>query len=245
MKDLKCEFLANSRINENLNLNSNLNLSENSSQNSLSRRKFLKKSVKFASLALFSSLNLGFASEKRGAKNIVIYYTRTLNTHILANYLKSLVGGDLLRIDTAQSYPQDYQATVALAAKQRTQGFLPPLKPHEVDFRDFDSIIIAAPLWGMDLCAPMKSFLNTANFGSKKVHFIITNAGYGLGASIKSAQKLVNVGFAMDYEFALYEKIRPNLRTINLDKIRQNTAFVELDKTKIANFVKKLKIANS
>lgn len=211
---------------------------QNVSDSRESRRKFLKNSIKI--FATFSSLNLGFASEKRGAKNIIIYYTRTLNTHILTTYLQSLVGAEILRISTAQNYPQDYQATVALATKQRTQGILPPLKQHKADFSDFDNIIIAAPLWGMDICAPIKSFLHSASFGTKKVHFIITNAGYGLGESIKTAQKFVNVGFVMDYEFTLYEKIRPNLRTINEGKIRQNTAFTELNKDKIANFVKNL-----
>lgn len=150
--------------------------------------KFNRRAFLGLCLGTLTSFAFGNVSILRG-RNLFVYYTRTLNTHILAHYMQGLIGGDLLQIQTQQAYPQDYQSCVALASKQRTQGILPPLKPFELDLKGYERVFIAAPLWGMDLCAPMKSFLSSVNLSSKELYLIITNAGYGLGASVKSVKK--------------------------------------------------------
>lgn len=213
-------------------------MSANSANIQLNRRSFL---------ALSCGLLLDFAFGKDLSpkthpqkRNLFVYYTRTLNTHILANYMQGLIGGDLLQIHTAQSYPKDYQQAVALASKQRIRGILPPLLPYSLDLTRYDNVIIAAPLWDMDLCVPIKSFLSALNLGDKRVYFIITNAGFGLGNSVKSVKKFVkaqNLAGILDYKFKDYEKVVPNLLALNQAKIAQNKAFDTLDKAKIAKFV--------
>ena len=120
------------------------------SENSQTRREFIKNSAKlgvavgavaaFPSLlnAVSSNLNLAKNSANLNlaqnlpqtptaaqSKNIFLYYSRSLNTHILSSYAQSLVGGALWRTQTAQSYPQDYQVMV-----ERARAFapLPPSK---------------------------------------------------------------------------------------------------------------------
>ena len=176
------------------------------------------------------------------SKNIFLYYSRSLNTHILASYAQSLVGGALWRAQTAQPYPQDYQAMVERARAQRVGGELPQLlaKP---DIKGFENVIIAAPLWGMDICAPMKSALASLDLRGKRLFLIVTNAGFGLGASVKSVQKYAKIGRlagVLDYKFENYEKIVPNLLAINQRQIAENRAFDMLDKDKIHTFLGKI-----
>ncbi len=177
-------------------------------------------------------------ANKGESRNLFIYYTRTLNTHILVSYAQSLIGGDLARIQTIDDYPQDYQQAVALASKQRAEGILPPLQPYALDLQRYERIFIAAPLWDMDLCAPMKSFLHSANLDEKAIHLIITSAGYGLGKSVDSVKSYANVSAVLDYNFKDYEKIVPNLLSINMAEISQNKAFDKLDKAKISHFLR-------
>ena len=173
-------------------------------------------------------------------RNIFIYYTRTLNTHILVSYAQSLIGGDLVRIQTAQDYPKDYQQLVELSAKQSAEGIFPPLQPYELNLRGYNNIFIATPLWNGDICPPIKSLLRGANLGDRAISLIITSAGFGLDVSVDSAKKLVSVGAVLDYEFSEYEKILPNLRMLNESKIAQNRAYDALDKDKIANFLTRI-----
>ncbi len=212
-----------------------------------SSTKFNRRAFLGLCLGTLTSFTFGKSSKNellRG-RNLFVYYTRTLNTHILAHYMQGLIGGDLLQIQTQQAYPQDYQSCVALASKQREQGILPPLKPFELDLKGYERVFIAAPLWGMDLCAPiwgmdlcapMKSFLSSVNLSSKELYLIITNAGYGLGASVKSVKSLAKG--AKIAKILDYEKIAPNLRAQNEAKIATNSAFNALDKGKIARFLR-------
>lgn len=208
-----------------------------------SSTKFNRRAFLGLCLGTLTSFAFGKSSKNellRG-RNLFVYYTRTLNTHILAHYMQGLIGGDLLQIQTQQAYPQDYQSCVAFASKQRAQGILPPLKPFELDLKGYERVFIAAPLWGMDLCAPMKSFLSSVNLSSKELYLIITNAGYGLGASVKSVKSLAKgakIAKILDYKFKDYEKIAPNLRAQNETKIATNSAFNALDKGKIARFLR-------
>lgn len=199
----------------------------------LNRRLFLA-----ISCGIVANLAFGKGANKGESRNLFVYYTRTLNTHILVSYAQSLIGGDLARIHTIDAYPQDYQQSVALASKQRVEGILPPLRPYVLDLQHYDNIFVAAPLWDMDLCAPMKSFLHSANLGDKAIYLIITNAGYGLGASVDSAKSYANISAVLDYAFKDYEKIVPNLLSLNQVEISQNKAFDKLDKPKISHFLK-------
>lgn len=207
-------------------------LSDKNLNVNLNRRLFLALSCgMMANLTFCKSANNG------KSRNLFVYYTRTLNTHILVSYAQSLIGGDLARIHTIDAYPQDYQQSVALASKQRADGILPPLRPYALNLQNYDNIFVAAPLWNMDLCAPMKTFLHNANLGDKSIHLIITNAGYGLGKSVDSAKSYANISAVLDYAFKDYEKIVPNLLSINQTEILQNKAFYKLDKAKISHFL--------
>ena len=207
----------------------------------INRRAFLAMSCGFVINVAFGDSQDSHKSRVdslKNARNIIAYYSRTLNTHILAKYLQSLVGGDLVRIQTTQDYPKDYQQLVELSAQQSAEGIFPPLQPHTLDLRGYDNIFIATPLWNGDICPPIKSFLHSADFGDMAISLIITSAGFGLGISVDSAKNLINVGAVLDYEFSEYEKILPNLRMLNKSKITQNRAYDTLDKDKILNFLK-------
>ena len=207
----------------------------------INRRVFLAMSCGFVINVAFGDSQDSHKSRVDSLKNaIIVYYSRTLNTHILAQYLQSLIGGDLARIQTAQDYPKDYQQVVELSAQQSADGIFPPLQPHTLDLRGYDNIFIATPLWNGDICPPIKSFLRSANLGDRAISLIITSAGFGLGISVDSAKNLINVGAVLDYEFNDYEKILPNLRMVNESKIAQNRAYDALDKDKIANFLARI-----
>jgi len=207
----------------------------------INRRVFLAMSCGFVINVAFGDSQDSHKSRVDSLKNaIIVYYSRTLNTHILAKYLQSLIGGDLVRIQTAENYPANYQRLVELSAQQSADGIFPPLQPYALDLRGYDNIFIATPLWNGDICPPIKSLLRGANLGDKAISLIITSAGFGLGVSVDSAKKLVKIGSILDYEFSEYEKILPNLRVLNESKIAQNKAYDALDKDKIANFLTRI-----
>lgn len=79
----------------------------------LNRRKFLQNSVKIAIFALsinstdnlFGATKLSIPKSQTNSKMAIVYYSRTLNTHILTSYLAYILKADLFRLETIQNYP--------------------------------------------------------------------------------------------------------------------------------------------
>lgn len=93
----------------------------------LNRRKFLQNSVKMAIFAsainftdnLFGATKLSIPKSQTNSKMAIVYYSRTLNTHILTSYLAYILKADLFRLETIQNYPENYDEMVKTAAKER------------------------------------------------------------------------------------------------------------------------------
>ena len=121
---------------------------------------------------------------------LIVYLSRTNNTKAVAEMIESKVGGDLVRLELQNPYPENYDEIVAQVAHENETGFLPPLKAKITNFDKYEVVFVGFPTWGMQLPPPVKSFLSENDLNGKIVIPFNTNAGYGLGSSIKTIEKL-------------------------------------------------------
>ncbi|AWW29677.1 flavodoxin [Echinicola strongylocentroti] len=152
----------------------------------------------FLLIFLFGSLNCTSqtqtelntnAVETTPDKILIVYLTRTKNTKAVAEMIEAKVGGTLLSLELETPYPEDYEAIVAQVAEENETGTLPPLKT-EVDLSQYETIFVGFPTWGMQLPPPVKTFLNENDLSGKTVIPFNTNAGYGVGSSFETVNKL-------------------------------------------------------
>ena len=122
-------------------------------------------------------------------KILIVYLSRTNNTKAIAEMIHEQVGGDLVALALETPYPEDYNAIVKQVAEENDTGFLPPLKT-KVEMDQYDTIFLGFPTWGMQLPPPMKSFLHQYDLSGKTVIPFNTNAGYGVGSSFATVEKL-------------------------------------------------------
>ena len=122
-------------------------------------------------------------------RKLILYLSRTNNTKVVAEMIQKEVGGDLVAMELENPYPNDYDAIVKQVAEENANGFLPPLKT-KVNLAHYDTIFFGFPTWGMQLPPPMKSFLKEYDLTGKTIIPFNTNAGYGLGSSLKTIRKL-------------------------------------------------------
>lgn len=123
-------------------------------------------------------------------KILIVYLSRTKNTKAVAEIIQKKVGGDLVALELETPYPEHYQTMVDQVADENVRGYLPPLKTKIDDITKYDVVIVGFPTWGMQLPPPMKSFLNQYNLSGKTVVPFNTNAGYGVGSSLETLEKL-------------------------------------------------------
>lgn len=120
------------------------------------------------------------------AKSLIIYFSRSGSTELLASKVAQATQADLLEIVVAQPYAANYQQTLARANSEREAEAYPALALQVPDLSQYQTIYLGYPIWAMTLSHPMTAFLTT--YGSQLTHRIIapfmTEGGYGQGDSV-------------------------------------------------------------
>ncbi len=91
------------------------------------------------------------------------------------------VGGTLAELELKTPYPEKYDAIVARVERENEAGYLPPLATRIANIRQYDTVLVGFPTWGMRLPSPMKSFPRDHDLRGKTVIPFNTHAGYGVG----------------------------------------------------------------
>ena len=122
-------------------------------------------------------------------KILIAYYSWSGNTKTVAESTQKQIGGDLFEIQTVQTYPDDYDATVELAGKEIKEGYRPELKSLPEDVSKYDFVFIASPNWWGTIAPAVSSFLEKVNLEGKKVVPIITHGSGGLQKTVSDLTK--------------------------------------------------------
>ena len=71
------------------------------------------------------------------------------------------------RSNLHKQYPEDYEATVRQAERERDAGFLPPLKGTAAGIGSYETIFLGFPIWGMTAPPVIGSFLSRHDLTGK------------------------------------------------------------------------------
>ena len=127
---------------------------------------------------IIATASIGMAAD---AKTLVVYYSRTGNTDMMAQEIASATGADTFRVETEDInwYPEDYNETTEQVKKEIADGTLPPvLKP--IDVTPYDTVFVGSPCWWGTIATPLKTFLKGADFTDKTVIPFNTHEGSGI-----------------------------------------------------------------
>ncbi len=112
-------------------------------------------------------------------KMLVAYYTWTNgNTEKIAEQLAQACGADLMRIETVEPYPEDYDTTVRQAQEEVDAGFEPEIEPLELDPADYDVVAVGTPTWWYTMAPAIKTFMGQVAWQGKTLVSFQTNAGW-------------------------------------------------------------------
>lgn len=130
-------------------------------------------------------------TQEKSDKILIVYYSRTGNTQLVAQHIQALVGGDIVQLETLIPYPDDYRATTIQAKQELTDDYRPALKRHIPNIEHYDIIFIGSPNWWGTMAMPVRTFLYDYPLSGKTLVPFITHEGSGLGRSVADLRKLV------------------------------------------------------
>lgn len=115
---------------------------------------------------------------------LIVYYSRTGNTRQLAKFIQQKVGGDLVELQTATPYPDDYNALTKQAKQELQAKARPPLSTQFPHIASYDTVFIGYPNWWSTMPTPVFTFLEQYDFSGKKLIPFCTHGGGRLGNSV-------------------------------------------------------------
>ena len=130
----------------------------------------------------------GTAAVKK--KPLVVYYSESGNTKKVADMIHNKVGGDIIRIEAATPYPDNYDALTRQAKKEQTQNARPAIKTKIPNIDEYDVIFLGYPNWWASIPMPIASFLEEYNFSGKTIIPFCSHGGGRFGQSLTAIAKL-------------------------------------------------------
>lgn len=126
----------------------------------------------------------------QGKNVLTVYYSWTGNTRSMAGMINDVVGGDMVRIETAAPYPTEYRETTKQARKELESGFKPPLTTRLTNMDTYDVIFVGSPCWWGTIATPVISFLSGYDLSGKTLVPFMTHKGSGLGRTAAHMREL-------------------------------------------------------
>lgn len=94
------------------------------------------------------------------------------------------IGGNIAEIETVTPYTGDYNAVVDQGKREIGQGYMPDIKPFDINLADYDTVILGTPVWWYTFSPAIKTFLSENDLSGKIIYPFITNGGW-IGHTVK------------------------------------------------------------
>ncbi len=118
------------------------------------------------------------------SKTLIIFFTRTNNTLLFANYIKEILNIDTYQIIPATPYTDDLDTMLELAREERNNNVRPEIKDPLTDISKYDTIFLGYPLWHSYLPNIVINQLEKLNLKGKTIYPFNTCGSSGIGNSI-------------------------------------------------------------
>lgn len=121
-------------------------------------------------------------------KILVAYFSCTGNTKTLAENTAEVLKADLYEIKPKIPYTAEdlnwNDETTRATVEQRDEKSRPELADKDAKIENYDTIIIAYPVWWHIAPKIIDTFMESYNFSGKKVMAICTSGGSDIGSSV-------------------------------------------------------------
>ena len=96
----------------------------------------------------------------------------------------------MYRIRAANSYPQDYEATVRRNVREQNADARPRIANPLKTIDDYDVILLGSPIWNVRPPMIMSTFAESFDFSGKTIHPLVTYAVSELGTTMETYSAL-------------------------------------------------------
>ena len=100
-------------------------------------------------------------------KKIIIYFSYTGNTKMIAKKIAEKLNCRTLQIETVIPYSKDYDTVVNDEQNSEASNHLPEIKDININLNDYDEIILGTPVWWYRPVPAIRTFLTQSDLSGK------------------------------------------------------------------------------
>ena len=130
-------------------------------------------------------------SETSGGKPLVVYFTWSGNTRLIAGEIGKQLGVEPIELVCESPYSTDYNTCLDEAQRDQNQQARPALATRIDDMAQYGTVYLGYPNWWASIPMPIATFLESYDFSGKTILPFCSNGGGGLGQSVAAISKLV------------------------------------------------------
>ena len=139
-------------------------------------------------------------------KTLVVYYSLTGKTDVVAQALAQELGADLRRVEDVEKPALGwwFMLSASLAALRGAEA---PIQPIDTNLQAYDRVFVGSPVWAGSPSTPINAFIARADFSGKAVIPFMTMGGNdAAGALQKMSERLEKKGGRIVGSFAVSSK---------------------------------------
>lgn len=170
-------------------------------------------------------------------KILVVYYSRTGeeyglgnitkgNTAIVAEIIAQKLGANIFEIKPVMPYPDSYEECKKVASREKATKARPPFVG-DIDISGYDIIFVGYPIWYGDAPQIVYTFLESHDFGGKKIVPFCTSGGSGLSSTDQNISLTCPIAKILQ-GFAISGKTAQNNRSQTESLVDENLKRLEL-----------------
>lgn len=198
----------------------------------ITRRNFLKLAGTAGLLFSFGKVHAA-----TNEKILVVYYSRTGeeyglgnitkgNTAIVAEIIAQKLGANIFEIKPVMPYPDSYEECKKVASREKATKARPPFVG-DIDISGYDIIFVGYPIWYGDAPQIVYTFLESHDFGGKKIVPFCTSGGSGLSSTDQNISLTCPTAKILQ-GFAISGKTAQNNRSQTESLVDENLKRLEL-----------------
>jgi flavodoxin len=143
-------------------------------------------------------------------KTLVVYYSLTGKTDVVAQALAKEFGADVRRVEDVEK-PSVTWWFIITGAISAIRGVKSEIKPIDTGFQGYDRVFVGSPVWGGSPSTPINAFIAEADFTGKEVIPFMTMGGDdAAGALEKMTERIEKKGGKVVGSFAFSSKSATN-----------------------------------
>lgn len=132
-------------------------------------------------------------SENNGSRAVVIYFSATGNTETLAGKIAAAAGADRFEILPETAYTSEdlnYNNDNSRANREINGDERPAIQSLNVDFSQYDTVILGYPIWWGQCPPVVRTFLANTDLSGKTIMPFCTSGSSGISGSLGKIREL-------------------------------------------------------